>query len=436
MNERRDTAAGGEVISISLPEFLNIFFRGRWLVLAITVLGVVAGLVYGVVTKPLYLGTVQVRPGIVTYSAQGDPIRGWALKDVVEWFDTKRFWGDMKQREEFKDFKAGPVVKAEFIPIGLQWTPGGNIITLSNLSRSPEQSQLILEQAVLSFNRQAMGEGNDSDIELALGAARLRIEDFRNDIALLAGEEELTQVDIKSRQGALKLIEAEVRRLGFQRDRFQGDKAWRQKAVKAAEADLVSTRTRLAQAQRMLEVALAGENNPGGVLVGPGGDENPVTNILLTSARREQAGRVVEMLDSVGRLERYLFDGQVKIDTLSARIRTIDIALTDLDLAEEVDLVQKRENIMNEISRFEIKLNWDLPHSKVKLENQLATEEIKIQQLEALEQISPILVTNKPVRPRKLRATAILTVLALFASLVLVLVREFYLRNRAAITAR
>ena len=165
MHDRPDAATGGEVISISPPEFLNIFFRGRWLILAVTVLGVVAGLVYGVVTKPLYLGTVQVRPGIVTYSAQGDPIRGWALKDVVQWFETKRYWGDMKQLEDFKDYKTAPVISAEFIPIGLQWTPGGNIITLTNLARSPEQSLDILEQAVLSFNRQAMEEGNDSDIE-------------------------------------------------------------------------------------------------------------------------------------------------------------------------------------------------------------------------------------------------------------------------------
>ena len=436
MNDRTDNTTGGELIALSLSEFLNIFFRGRWLVLAVTILGLIAGLLYGVVTKPLYRGTVQVRPGIVTYSAQGDPIRGWALKDVVQWFDTRRFWMDMKQQDAFKDAKSAPVILAEFIPIGMQWTPGGNIITLSNLSRSPEQSRLILEHAILSFNRQAMEDQNDSDIELALGRAKLLIEDYNNDIELLTGVEEATRVDIKSKQDKLKLIDAEAQRLEFERERVLDGKAWRQRAVKAATDDLVSARGRLTQGNQMLAVALANESSSDGPAVGPGSDQNPVTNILLSSARREQAGNVAALLESIGSLERYIFEGQVEVDTLNARIRSLDLSLTDLDLNKEVDLVQKREAILDEIARMEIKLNRELPHERTRLRNQLATQNMMIDKLEALEQISPIQVTSKPVRPRKLRAAVILTALAFFASLVLVLLREFYVRNRDVITAR
>jgi hypothetical protein len=435
-NDKPEAVGGGELLAISLPEFLNIFYRGRWIIVAVTLLGVIAGLVYGVVTKPLYLGSVQIRPGIVTFNTLNEPIRGWALKDVVQWYDSQRFWGSMKGLEEFKDYQGAPIINAEFIPIGLQWTPGGNIITLSNLSRSREQCQLILEHAVASFNQQAMEEGQDSDIDLALGKARLRIKGYGNDAALLIGVEERTQVDIKTKRGELKVLEAEVLRLGFQRDRFLEGKSWRERAIKAAQDDLIAAQARLSQAQQLLRLTMENEEVAASDGAGAGGEDNPVTNILLSSARREQAGRAVELLDSIGRLERSLFDGQVKIDTLGTRIKHIDIALIDLDLKQEVDLAQRQERILDEITRLEIQLNRDIPHQRSQLENQVATEEMKIEKLEALEQISPIQVTNDPVRPRKARAMAILTVLAFFASLVLVLVREYALRNGKAITAR
>ncbi len=437
MNETKPAGNGeGEVIAISLPEFLNIFVRGRWLVVGVTLLGVLAGLAYGWIVKPLYLGTVQVRPGIVTFSASGDPIRGWALKDVVQWFDSQRFWGEMKQSPEFSDWDGAPVIRAEFIPSGLQWTPGGNIITLSNLSRDPANCELILRNAVESFNAQAMADTNDSDIALAIGRSRLKIQDYRNDVEQVNGDEERALVDIKSKRGDLELVEARAQRLQFARERLEKQKAWRVKAISGATSDLVSARTRLEQAQQMLSVALEAEELESAGGPARGSDENPVTDILLSSARREQAGRVVQLLDSIGRLEKYIFDGQVKIDTLNTRIGTLDIALEDVSLQERVDLVQQRERILDEIALLEIQLKRDLPHERARLGHLVAEEEMKISKLEALEQISPIQVTNKPVRPRRMRAVVILGGLAFFASLGLVLVREYFLRNREAILAR
>ena len=167
----------------------------------------------------------------------------------------------------------------------------------------------------------------------------------------------------------------------------------------------------------------------------PGDDDNPVTSILLSSARREQAGRVVQLLDSVGRLERYLSDGQVKIDTLTARIASMDLTLQDLVLRRDVDLVQRSTRIKNDIRKLRVQLERDIPHSRARLENLLAAEQMQVAQLEALEQISPVQVTDRPVRPRKMRAVVILAGLAFFASLAWVMVREYFLRNRDVILA-
>ena len=247
MNDTRPEQGGdnGEIIAISLPEFLNIFWRGRWWIVGITLLGVLAGLTYGWVVKPLYLGTVQVRPGIVTYSAAGDPIRGWALKDVVQWFDTQRFWGEMKKQDEFADWTGAPVIRAEFIPTGLQWTPGGNIITLTHLSRDRAQAGLVLQRAIESFNIQAMADSNDSDIALAVGRARLKIRDYRNDIEALAGDEERTKAEISTREGDLVALEAEAKRIELEKQRLEEEQSWRRGAIGIAQEDIESTRTRL-----------------------------------------------------------------------------------------------------------------------------------------------------------------------------------------------
>lgn len=435
MNDnRREGGGDGEIIAISLPEFLNIFWRGRWWILAVTLLGALAGLTYGFVVKPLYQGTVQVRPGIVTYTSAGDPIRGWALKDVVQWFDTQRFWGGMKSEPEFADWKGAPIIRAEFIPVGLQFSPGGNVITLTTLSRDRAACDLILGRAIASFNTQAMADTNDTDIALAVERSRLRIRDYRNDIEKLTGDEERARVEITSRQGELALVEAEGARIELERQRLEEQKVWRRNAIAMAASDLDSARSRLAQSRRLLEIALQTEELSGGSIGGDLGTD-PVTTILLSSARREQAGRVVQLLESVGRLERYLFDGQVKVDTLGARIAAIDLRLRDLKLEQEVDLVQRRRKIDNQIKLLDIQIERDLPHERNRLQHQVTEEELKISKLEALEQVSPIQVSDRPVRPRKQRAVMILTGLAFFASLGLVLVREYFLRNREAILA-
>ncbi len=90
-----------QVSALSLPGLLNIVYRGRRLVLYATLAGLLAGIAYSFLTRPLYRATAQVRPGIVSYSDQGAPVREWALKDIVRWFRTMLYWEDMREQEQF-----------------------------------------------------------------------------------------------------------------------------------------------------------------------------------------------------------------------------------------------------------------------------------------------------------------------------------------------
>ena len=94
----------------SLPLLLNILVR-RWrLVAACTALGIAAGIAYGIVVKPLYRSTAQIRTGIVAYTVDGAPLRGWAREDIIHWFENDLFWQHMRGSPDLAHLKRPPVI--------------------------------------------------------------------------------------------------------------------------------------------------------------------------------------------------------------------------------------------------------------------------------------------------------------------------------------
>jgi len=139
----------------TLPALLNILFRGRVIIAVVTAIGLVAGIGYGIVVKPLYRSSVQIRPGIVAYTEQGGPVRGGIREDIVHFFASSLYWQDMREDARFEDMKAAPIILAEFVSSSIQFMPGGNVITLTNLSTDPERAVAILESALTSFSNQS-----------------------------------------------------------------------------------------------------------------------------------------------------------------------------------------------------------------------------------------------------------------------------------------
>ncbi|MBE0567854.1 MAG: hypothetical protein IH621_18010, partial [Krumholzibacteria bacterium] len=159
------------------------------------------------------------------------------------------------------------------------------------------------------------------------------------------------------------------------------------------------------------------------------------TDLLLQAARREQAGRVGELLGTVDRLAGRAARGLVAADSLRYGVKVVDLEIAALRLEREVDLAKKQADIRQEIADLNLTLERDLPHQQAQFEADLEGERVRVALLTPLEQIGRISVTDRPVRPRKLRATAILTGLGLCSGLFLALVREYYRRNREAILA-
>lgn len=417
--------------SVSLPGLVNILYRGRRLVLLATAAGLVAGLAYSFLVRPLYRATAQVRPGIVSYADFGAPVREWALKDIVRWFRTDLYWEDLRQLEPFAQRKGPPPILADHIPEGPQYQQGGDVITLTCLDADPLQAVAILRTAIGSFNSQASQDSLGSTMHLTLGGARVRMEKIRNDIEQIEAARERTRLDIAARERALDLLEADERRLALRIERLQGERAWRDSAALTLAADAAAAQARLVGAQEMLARVMADE----GTGTAPPASGDARTDLLLQAARREQAGRVGELLGTVDRLAGRAARGLVAADSLRYGVKVVDLEIAALRLEREVDLAKKQADIRQEIADLNLTLERDLPHQQAQFAADLEGERVRVALLTPLEQIGRISVTDRPVRPRKLRATAILTGLGLCSGLFLALVREYYRRNREAILA-
>jgi hypothetical protein len=96
-------------------------------------------------------------------------------------------------------------------------------------------------------------------------------------------------------------------------------------------------------------------------------------------------------------------------------------------------LAAEREAVEDEIRALRVERDRELPLRQRRLEEQIASERERLDMLTPLQRVGEITVSDRPVRPRKLRATVILTVLALGLSLFLALVVDYLLRWRRVV---
>jgi capsular polysaccharide biosynthesis protein len=416
----------------TLPGLLNILFRGRWTIAAVTALGLIAGIGYGIVVKPLYRASAQIRPGIVAFTEQGGPLRGWVREDLVNFFESGLYWQDIKGEQRFAAYKSAPVIRAQYVPSAIQFMAGGDVITLTNLDRDPDQAVAILRGAMDSFNQQGFSDTLSSDLNFTRRGTEVRMRGISHDIDLVAAMEAKVSVEIEMAKNELKIVQYERKKLELDRKTLAEENAWRARAAANALAEVEAAQKRLASAEEMLSQALEAEKNgPGGTNAGSG---DPVVEVLKQTASREQAGRVGELLMTVNALSSSIYEGTVKADSLQARIKTNEQEILRLELVGELVLVKNESDINQRIIDLKIKLNKELPHDRSMLQTNLEAEMVKQDIISPLEQVGRISVSDKPVRPRKLRAAAILTILAFCGSLVLVFVIEYLRVNRKEIT--
>jgi hypothetical protein len=418
---------------LSVGGVLNILYLRRAVVLGVTALGLVAGIAYGIVVKPLYRATAQVRPGIVAYNAEGGPIRETALEDIVGWFDKRLYWREFQSATEFTGLRVAPVIDAEFVP-SLNFVQGGDVITLTNLSHSPERARDVLDRGIEVYNQQARLDSLGSSLYLTARSARLRMERLTQDMSRLDAERERSLLRIEEQRRELTMVGMQRQGVELDLQRLSEENAWRGRAVTELRAEAVATRSRVIEAEKLLAVTLKTEQaTGGGVAAGEGG--GPVSEVLLQTASREQAGRAGELLGTVNRLSHGAINAGVRADSLAAVITANNLEMQRLRLVLAIEMAKKQADIEQKMLDLQIVIDRDLPRERALLQADWQGEKTKLDLVTPLQRVGPVAVTEKPVRPRKARAAGILTFLGLCGGMSLALGWEYFVNNRGVILA-
>lgn len=418
---------------LTLPSILNILYRARFLVGAVTLVGVLAGVAYSLLAPRMYEATGQVRPGVVSFAGDGTPLRESALKDVVRWFRSELYWPVMRELPAFAGRKVAPVIDAEFIPAGVQFDAGGDVITLTAFDKDAARAVTTLAEAVNAFNRRAEEDTLRGTIALTRGGAEVRRAKIQADIDFIVAKEARNVLAMEALRRELTQLDAGSQRLDLRLELLAKQRASRERAVAATEAEAEAARGRLAEARELLTRALATED--GSASGGRTADDDAVTEVLLQTASREQAGRVGDLLVTVNDLSEAIYTHTLVADTLRSSIDGIDEESADLRLEKSVDLAKQRADVEQRVADLRLVAEHDLPLERARLEADRQAVQVQIDQLTPLERVGRVSVSADPVRPRKLRATGILTVLALCGGVFLAFAREYYRRNRTEILA-
>ncbi len=428
---RRETPADRGIISVS--SILNILYRRRVIVLGATALGLALGIAYGIVVKPLYRATAQVRPGIVAYNAEGNPIRETALEDIVGWFAKRLYWREFQQRPEFAYLRVAPVVDAEFVP-SLNFVQGGDVVTLTNLSHSPEKARDVIGGAIEAYNQHAALDSLGSSLHLTRRNARLKMERLTQDMAKLDAERERTLLRIDEQKRELDLLAMERRRVELDLERLGDENIWRTRAIGELRQEAAAGRARVVEAESLLALTLRTERaTGGGVAAGAGG--GAVSEVLLQTASREQAGRAGELLATVNQMSYMSVSSGVRADSLAVVVKSNELEMQRLRLVLSIELAKKQADVEQKIRDLQLVIERDLPRDLALLQADWSGEKTRLDLASPLQRLGSVAVTEKPVRPRKARAAAILTFIGLCGGLTLALAWEYFEDNRAAILA-
>lgn len=420
---------------LSLAEILNILWRRRLLILLLTLLGLAAGVAYGLVVQPLYRATATVRPGITNYRPNGDPERSWQIKDIVKWYNRSIYADGVRDSMGWQPGSQVPLIDAEFIPRGVG-VQGGNVITLNLLHGDPEEARRILEASIGTFNNYAEINSVGNSISLERSNLQNQIDQLANDRENIEVKRALLDIEIERAKRELEQIKVEEKAL---------DLRIREHAVLMEQRDLKAT-----ELERGVSDVTAGLQEMAGLLERMKAKEARQSELDTLLVREPSAAQLPFLWWEMAQ-DKTALTGELLLNTLELeagvwddKLQAVDLRTTNRaeDLRHQAELLSARFELANRkelvrLTVLEKEINRDraLEQEVVDIEDEMRMLHSRLDVLTSLEKVGVIAVSDRPVRPRKLRAAAMLTAAGLLGSILLAFVWEYVSRNRRVIFA-
>lgn len=414
----------------SLASLLGVIWRRRWLVLGATAAGLAAALLYLVVTKPLYQASATVRPGITNYTAAWQPERGWQLKDIVRWYSRGMYGSGVKEKLGLPERSYRPDILADFIPRGVG-TQGGDVVTLTTLSPSRQQAGAILETSIALFNEYAEINSVGNSLSLSRKSLQNEIDKLQNDRADIAIKRDLLNLMIDRKRQDLEGVAMEQKKLELRIQEFLIEAELRQDKAASLDARIDVMESGLQEMAYYLERMKEKERlqDVGDTLYVEAplpGAESPWLPDLVQD-KTSLAGR---LLLSTLEARSSVYEDRLEALDLRSANRVEDLKRRQLLLEESYTLRKKAALLESEIKEMEINRDRALEQELVKIADDVRVFQSRLEVLTPLEQIGTIMVTERPVRPRKLRVLGLLTAAGLLGGLSLAVGWDYLSRHR------
>lgn len=406
---------------ISLATILNILWRRRVIVLALPLAGLVLGILYGALGTRRWSATVTIRPGITAFDPSGGPHRQWQLKDVTRWYDLMMYRRELVERLGLPA-DARPVIKTEFVAQGLQNLQGGDVITLWTTATSPELAAAILDTSIVLFIEYAEQDSVSSQVKLTKEGLRLKIDRLRADFGMIEKRRRSLDLRLESARAESMLVIAEDLGFSLSIDRFIAAQDLYERRL----VDLREEEPRLVQDLDRLDLAM---RQVAAVDVSPGIDQERPSRLKRDSML--DRGDVFESLSRAKlEVQRELARNRTRQDSLIYEAEVADVETTRLEIRRETSIRAKTHEARRKIGDIILERDFDLPRDQRGIENEIAEHQVKLDLVSPLQRVGYTEVSDRPVRPRKLRATAILVFLGLLGGLALAFIWDYVVSNR------
>lgn len=406
---------------ISLASILNILWRRRFIVLGLPLLGLVVGLLYGAFGTRRWAATVTIRPGITAFDPTGGPHRQWQLKDVTRWYDLMMYRRGLVERLGLPE-GARPVIKAEFVAQGLQNLQGGDVITLWTTATSPELAAAILDSSLALFAEYAESDSVSSQLKLTRDGLRLQVDRLRSQITEIDQRAEQLKLELEQARAESLLVVADDQSFALKIDRQRALLEFYERRLLDLREDeplLLQDLTQLDHTQRRVAAEGASVVDP---------DELPARikrNAVL------DGGDVLESLSRAKLdVQRELARNRMDQDSLILKSEVVRLETARLEIERESKIRAGSRDASRKIGELALERDFGLPRDRRSLATDIAERKVKLEIISPLQRVGQTEVSDRPVRPRTLRATLILTFLGLIGGLALAFVYDYVVTNR------
>ena len=409
MNDETTRTGGQE---FDLASLLNILWRRRLIVLGLPLLGLLVGVAYGVFGTRRWEALATIRPGITAFDPSGGPARQWQQKDITRWYDLMLYRKDLEER---LDLAAGsaPVIRTEFIAQGLTNLAGGEVISLWTTATSPELAAAVIDTSLVLFNEYAEADSVSSQIKLTRDGLRLQASELGNRLAAVDLAEAVIDLKLSEARAESLVVVEKHRDLALRLEKFDSNRKYSLHRWQELETEQSVLEEDLAELSSALARAGVGANSGPGFAAGSG---------------------VVEgLLDARLRLQEKLSRTRASADSLVYDAEIIVLDRSRLEIEKGTALKWEMSSVERKIGDLTLQRSLDIPAQRRGLRFEIAARQSKLGLLSPLQRVGGTMVSDNPVRPRPLRAIAILVFLGTLGGLVLAFSWDYVSAHRREI---